>query len=134
MLGHGTCAIASPAGHAMVRHRPAPRDYLAGCTRTTLIARNMGANPSVRPIAPVAFEAIADAIMYRWSVERDVWVSPSEVEQARLYLARVGVATLALPDGCYAIDGDRAGVCGAARLVFLGRRHLHATRRTASQD
>jgi len=53
----------------------------------------MAANPGVRPIAPVAFEAIADAITYRWSVERDVWVSPSEVEQARSYLARVGVAT-----------------------------------------
>jgi hypothetical protein len=94
----------------------------------------MGANPGAPPLAPVAFEAIADGIMYRWSVERDVWVSPSEVEQARLYLARVGVATLALPDGRYAIDGDRAGVCDAARLVLLGLRHLHATRRTGSQD
>jgi hypothetical protein len=94
----------------------------------------MGAGPDVRSTAPVAFETIADAIMYRWSVERDVWVSPSEVEQARLYLARAGVATLALPDGRYAIDGERASACGAARLVLLGLRHLHATRRTTSQD
>jgi hypothetical protein len=91
----------------------------------------MAANPAARPAGPMTFEALADAIMYRWSVERDDWVSPSEVEQARLYLARVGVATLALPDGGYAIDGDRAAVCGPARLVLLGLRHLHATRRTA---
>jgi hypothetical protein len=91
----------------------------------------MAANPGARPTGPVAFEAIADGIMYRWSVERDVWVSPSEVEQARLYLARAGVATLALPDGRYAIDGERAAVYGAARLVMLGLRHLHATRRAA---
>ena len=90
----------------------------------------MGANPAARPAGPVTFEALADAIMYRWSVERDVWVSPSEVEQARLYLARVGVATLALPDGRYALDGDGAAVCAPARVVLLGLRHLHATRRT----
>ena len=34
------------------------------------------------------FESIADAIMYRWSVERDTWVSTIEVEQAREYLER----------------------------------------------
>ena len=33
---------------------------------------------------------IADTIMYRWSAERDVWVSDDEVEQVREYLARVG--------------------------------------------
>ena len=91
----------------------------------------MAANPAARPAGPVTFEALADTIMYRWSVERDVWVSPSEVEQARLYLARAGVATRALPDGRYAIDGDRAAVCGPARIVLLGLRHLHANRRTA---
>jgi len=37
------------------------------------------------------FETIADTIMYRWSAERDVWVSDDEVEQARVYLARLGI-------------------------------------------
>ena len=74
------------------------------------------------------FEAIADTIMYRWSAERDVWVSPSEVEQARLYLERVGVVTSPLPDGRFAIGGSSAAALEAARLVLLGLRHLHATR------
>ena len=74
------------------------------------------------------FEAIADTIMYRWSAERDVWVSPSEVEQARAYLQRVGVATSPLPDGRFAIGGSSAAALEAARLVLLGLRHLHATR------
>ena len=74
------------------------------------------------------FEAIADTIMYRWSVERDVWVSPSEVEQARVYLAGVGVATSPLPDGRYAVGGSIAATLEAARVVLLGLRHLHATR------
>jgi hypothetical protein len=75
------------------------------------------------------FEAIADTIMYRWSAERDVWVSPSEVEQARAYLERVGVVTSPLPDGRFAIAGDTAATLEAARVVLLGLRHLHATRR-----
>ena len=74
------------------------------------------------------FEAIAATIMYRWSVERDVWVGPSEVEQARVYLERVGVVTSPLPDGRFAIGGSTAAALEAARLVLLGLRHLHATR------
>ena len=73
------------------------------------------------------FEAIADTIMYRWSAERDVWVSPSEVEQARAYLERVGVLT-SLPDGRFAVGGGTAATLEAARVVLLGLRHLHATR------
>ena len=75
------------------------------------------------------FEAIADAIMYRWSAERDVWVSPSEVEQARAYLERAGVVVSPLPDGRFAVNGATAAVLEAARVVLLGLRHLHATRR-----
>src|SRR5204862_7165409 len=75
------------------------------------------------------FEAIADTIMYRWSAERDVWVSPSEVEQARAYLQRVGVATSPLPDGRFAVGGSRAATLAATRVVLLGLRHLHSTRR-----
>ena len=74
------------------------------------------------------FEAIADTIMYRWSAERDVWVSPSEVEQARAYLERVGVVTSPLPDGRFGVGGSTAATLEAARVVLLGLRHLHATR------
>jgi hypothetical protein len=76
------------------------------------------------------FEAIADAIMYRWSAERDVWVSPSEVEQARAYLERAGVPTSPLPDGRFALGSATAASLEAARVVLLGLRHLHATRRS----
>jgi hypothetical protein len=84
------------------------------------------------PTAPGAvargFEAIADAIMYRWAVERDTWVSPTEIEQTRAYLERVGVATRPLPDGRFAVEGE-PNAYEAAPLVLLGLRHLHAARR-----
>jgi hypothetical protein len=67
--------------------------------------------------------------MYRWSVERDTWVSDSEVAQARAYLEREGIATRALPDGRFTVDAPTAETLGAARLVLLGLRHLHAARR-----
>ena len=75
------------------------------------------------------FEAIADTIMYRWSVERDTWVSTAEVAQAREYLARAGVPTNALPDGRFAVAGQTATALGSARLVLLGLRHLQAARK-----
>ncbi|HLK12103.1 MAG TPA: hypothetical protein VKW76_12060 [Candidatus Binatia bacterium] len=77
------------------------------------------------------FEAIADAIMYRWAVERDTWVSPTEVEQTRVYLQRLGIATQLLPDGRFVVEGEPAQVYDAAPLVLLGLRHLHAARRSA---
>jgi hypothetical protein len=82
-----------------------------------------------RAEAARGFETVADVIMYRWSAERDVWVSAAEVEQARAYLARVGVSTLPLPDGRFSVHGDTAATLGAARLVLLGLRYLHAQRR-----
>src|SRR5262249_54340538 len=88
------------------------------------------ASPDARTDAARGFERIADAIMYRWSVERDTWVSATEVEQARAYLERVGVSTDALPDGQFVVTGQRMNTVGAARLVLLGLKHLHATRRT----
>src|SRR5947207_3471686 len=75
------------------------------------------------------FEAIADSIMYRWSAERDVWVSREEVEQARAYLARVGVNTSSLSDHRQTIGESTASTLAAAHLVMLGLRHLHAHRR-----
>ena len=82
-----------------------------------------------RSDGPAGFEAIADTIMDRWSVERDTWVSAHEVEQARAYLQRAGVITSPLPDGRFVVDGDAAAALGAARVVLLGLRHLHAARR-----
>jgi len=75
------------------------------------------------------FEAIADAIMYRWTIERDTWVGPTEVERARTYLAHAGIPTRPLPDGRFVIEGNTATVCEASRLVLVGLQHLHATRR-----
>jgi hypothetical protein len=79
------------------------------------------------------FEIIADAIMYRWSVERDVWVSATEVVEARAYLARVGIDTVELPDGRFTAAGSAAEALDDARLVLLGLRHLHAARRAAAR-
>lgn len=76
-----------------------------------------------------SFEVIADGIMYRWSVERDTWVSAAEVEQARAYLERSGIRTRPLPDGRFAVETEAAEALGAARLVLLGLRHLDASRR-----
>jgi hypothetical protein len=67
---------------------------------------------------------MADSIMYRWSAERDVWVSRDEVEQARAYLARVGVNT-----DTSSPENTTASTLTAAHLVMLGLRHLHAHRR-----
>ena len=75
------------------------------------------------------FEAIADSIMYRWSAERDVWVSREEVEQARAYLARVGVSTSSLSDDRFTMGESTASTLAAAHLVMLGLRHLHANRK-----
>lgn len=75
------------------------------------------------------FEAIADTIMYRWSVERDTWVSTIEVEHAREYLERSGMIVTRLSDGRFAVAGESADTLGAARLVLLGLRHLSAARR-----
>ena len=75
------------------------------------------------------FEVIADGIMHRWSTERDTWVGPNEVEQARAYLAHVGVATRPLPDGRFVIEDATATVCEASRVVLLGLQHLLASRR-----
>src|SRR5262250_2543825 len=92
--------------------------------------RTTNASTSSREETGRGFETIADIIMYRWSAERDVWVSDEEVEQARMYLARLGVTTSPLPDGRYTVNGEVASTLGAARLVLLGLRHLHAQRRS----
>lgn len=80
-----------------------------------------------RETAPT-FDALADAIMYRWSVERDTWVSPREIAQARAYLRQVGVPTHELPDGRFTVDGVSANAVEAAELILLSLQHLRARR------
>ena len=70
-----------------------------------------------------AFDAVAKAIMYRWTAERDTRVSAAEVEQAREYLTRKGVWTTALAEGRFAVHGAVASV-DAAHVVLLGLRHV----------
>jgi hypothetical protein len=77
-----------------------------------------------------SFERIADTIMYRWSAERDTWVSPTEVQHARAYLEHAGVTTRALPDGRFAVGSDTVNACGEAHLVLLGLRRLLELRRS----
>jgi hypothetical protein len=93
----------------------------------------MALDPSssdTRAEAARRFESTADAIMYRWSTERDTWVSATEIEQARAYLQRAGVETSPLPDGRYLVSGRTAATLEAARLVLLGLRTLHEARRS----
>jgi hypothetical protein len=84
-----------------------------------------------RPGLPT-FETIADGIMYRWTAERDTWVSTIEVQQARAYLERLGIPTRPLEDGRFRIEGRGIETVGAAHVVLLGLRHLHARRRGPS--
>jgi hypothetical protein len=99
------------------------------CSYSAPHMRIDGVTANGRAPAARGFEAMADAIMYRWSVERDTWVSPDEVAQARAYLEHVGVSTSALPDGQFAVAGEPVNTLGAARLVLLGLKHVHAARR-----
>ena len=92
--------------------------------------RSIGQATDVRAEAARGFETMADTIMYRWTVERDTWVSTREVEQARAYLERAGVPTSVLDDGTFAVAGEPADTLGAASLVLLGLKHLHAARRS----
>ncbi len=75
--------------------------------------------------ADVAFGPVAASITDRWCTERDTWVSSSEVEEARAYLARCGVVTIALPDGHYRVE-QRGEVVDATQLVVESLRCLVA--------
>ena len=46
-----------------------------------------GASPRMNlPKSSRTFEDAARAIMYRWAVERDTWVSAEEIAEARTFL------------------------------------------------
>jgi hypothetical protein len=89
---------------------------------------------AVEPTGSSTFATIADVIAYRWTVERDTWVAPSEVARARAYLREAGVDTEALPDGRFLVHDERGAVCEGARAVLLGLKRLHAARRAQQPD
>src|SRR2546425_2198594 len=79
-----------------------------------------------RPGRP--FPTVAEAILYRWAVERDTAVSAGEIDQVRAYLRQRGVRTTPLPDGRFTLDGpitctvERAGLVLAALRAFVEAR------------
>ena len=89
-----------------------------------------GGASNARSDSAPTFEQVAESIMQRWSVQRDVWVRASEVEQARAYLRKVGIVTTKLPDGRFIVEGESGDAVEAPRLVAFGMRHLHGARLT----
>jgi hypothetical protein len=73
-----------------------------------------------RPGSP--FPAVAEAIVYRWTVERDTAVSAAEIDQVRAYLQQRGVGTTLLPDGRFTMDGAMTGTVERSRLVLVALR------------
>ena len=80
------------------------------------------------------FPAVAEAILYRWAVERDTAVSAGEIDQVRAYLRQRGVRTTPLPDGRFTLDGaisgtvERAGLVLAALRAFVQARVVSRSR------
>src|SRR3989442_15250410 len=73
-----------------------------------------------RPGCP--FPAVAEAILYRWGVERDTAVSAGEIDQVRAYLQQRGVRATPLPDGRFTMDGATTGTVERAGLVLAALR------------
>ena len=86
-----------------------------------------------RPGSP--FPTVAEAILYRWAVERDTAVSAGEIDQVRAYLRQRGVRTTPLADGRFTLDGaitgtvERAGLVLAALRTFVQARLVARGRR-----
>jgi hypothetical protein len=70
----------------------------------------------------IPFPAVAEAILYRWAVERDTAVSAGEIDQVRAYLKRRGVRAMPLPDGRFTMDGAMTGTVERAGLVLAALR------------
>ena len=68
------------------------------------------------------FPTVAEAILYRWAVERDTAVSAGEIDQVRAYLRQRGVRTTPLPDGRFTLDGAITGTVERAGLVLAALR------------
>ena len=73
-----------------------------------------------RPGSP--FPTVAEAILYRWAVERDTAVSAGEIDQVRAYLQQRGVRATPLPDGRFTLDGAITGTVERAGLVLAALR------------
>ena len=73
-----------------------------------------------RPGSP--FPTVAEAILYRWAVERDTAVSAGEIDQVRAYLQQRGVRATPLPDGRFTLDGAITGMVERAGLVLAALR------------
>src|SRR2546426_10464249 len=71
-----------------------------------------------RPGSP--FPTVAEAILYRWAVERDTAVSAGEVDQVRAYLRQRGGRTTALPAGRFTLGGPLACTGGRDGAVLVG--------------
>ncbi len=74
-----------------------------------------------------SFESRAQAVLARWTSERELWASPDDAEAARRYLERLGIKTAATTDGRFVLE--RTGqVVGRAELVLFGLRQIVARR------
>src|SRR2546428_12375263 len=78
----------------------------------------MDATVARQPGSP--FPAVAEAILYRWAVERDTAGSAGEIDQVRAYLRQRGVRTTPLADGRFTLVGAITGTGGRAGLVLAG--------------
>jgi len=78
------------------------------------------------------FPAVADAILYRWAVERDTTVSAGEIDQVRAYLRQRGVRTTPLADGRFTLDGAITGT--VERAEDRPHRAADRTERRASPN
>src|SRR2546429_8283361 len=82
----------------------------------------------------IPFPAVAEAILYRWAVERDTAVSAGEIDQGRADLKRRGGRATPPPDGRFTMDGamtgpgERAGL-GPGGLRPVGPARVGARRR-----
>src|SRR2546428_12310423 len=74
------------------------------------------------------FPTVAEAILYRWAVERDTAVSAGELDQARADLQQRGVRATPLPDGRFTLDGAETGSVGRAGVALAGLRGVDQAR------
>ncbi len=90
------------------------------------MAEELPSAQRTRSAVTARFAALADTVVYRWTVERDTWVGPSELEAARAFLAETGLSTRSLPDGSFGVGVSASPALSAARLFVLAIRHLRA--------
>ena len=97
------------------------------CVLTNVADSSIGAAVITLQKTSRSFEEAARSIMYRWAVERDTWVSTTEVAEARAFLQAIGIVTTELPDGRFAL-GEEESAVEASRLILVSLRHLYERR------